>query len=227
MKEDKLISKSEYAHTQLSGFISVKQYMIYRYQNQKCLLIRFANESNYPFESFEFKLVQLDSKGGIIKEIKSKCERINFAPESMYAMDKGIVIEDRCVDCRIYVTCAISGKYLYRVHGGRKISVSYLTDDNWKYINSKKNKFNLFKGSEYMVARKKEMHPYIWLRITATIAAIALVVLNVLMVVNGIVYGGGSSQNEETGEEARAVSYVSADGVEDSNTNSGEDYVEV
>ena len=226
MKEDKLISKSEYAHTQLSGFISVKQYMIYRYQNQKCLLIRFANESNYPFESFEFKLIQLDSKGGIIKETKSKCERINFAPESMYAMEKGIVIEDRCVDCRIYVTCATSGKYLYRVHNERKISVSYLTDDNWKYVHSKKNVLNFFKGSEHMTARRKEMHPYIWLRITATIAVIALVAINVIMITNGIVYGG-SSEKEEIDEEVRAVSYVSADGVEDSNTNSGEDYVEV
>ena len=62
---------------------------------------------------------------------------------------------------------------------------------------------------------------------SSDLAAIALVVLNVLMIVNGIVYGGGSSKNDEDGEEIRAVSYISIDSVEDSNTNSGEDYVEV
>jgi hypothetical protein len=45
MREDKLISKSEYTHPQVGGFIVVKQYMFYRYQGKKCLMVRFANET--------------------------------------------------------------------------------------------------------------------------------------------------------------------------------------
>ena len=180
MREDRLISKSEYTHSQPGNFIAAKQYMIYRYQDHKCLLVRFANESPYPFESFEFTLVQLDPKGEILKETKSKCEKLSFAPGSMYAMDKGIVIEDRCVDCRIYVTSALSGRYLYRVSQNRRISIHYLSDEKWKYFKKLPKHLRMGKNKEGLWAQKKDMHSHKWIKFVAVIAVIALILINAL-----------------------------------------------
>ena len=225
MKEDKLISKSEYTHSQLGNFISAKQYMVYRYQDHKCLLIRFANESQYSFDSFEFNLVQLDTKGNIIKEIKSKCEGIGFAAGSMYAMDKGIVIEDRCVDCRIYVTSAVSGRYLYRVSQNRRISIHYLGDEKWEYIQKYSKHLRMKRNKEGLEAGKKDMHSYGWLKFVAVIAVIALLCINALPYIEFFIYGDlseGAASINASG--ARAVSECVQ---EEINSISGEDYAEI
>ena len=182
MKEDKLISKSEYSASQVGNFVVAKQYMIYRYQGSKCLLIRFANEADYVVDSFDFTLIQLDSKGGIIGEIKSSCDKLHFAPGSMYAMEKGIVVDDRCVDCRIHVISAISGKYLYRVNRGRSLSVHYMQDEVWSYVNVKKQPKSIsFKKNRIgLVAKQKEKHSYRWLRFVAVIAALLLILVNAI-----------------------------------------------
>ena len=225
MKEDKLISKSEYTHSQLGNFISAKQYMVYRYQDHKCLLIRFANESEYTFDSFEFNLVQLDTKGNIIKEIKSKCEGIGFAAGSMYAMDKGIVIEDKCVDCRIYVTSAVSGRYLYRVSQNRRISIHYLSDEKWEYIGKCPKDLRLKKNKAGLAAGKKEMHSYRWLKFVAVIAVIALLCINALPYIEFFIYGDlseGAGSINVSGSKT-PTEYVQ----EDINSISGEDYAEI
>lgn len=225
MKEDKLISKSEYSHSQIGNFISAKQYMVYRYQDHKCLLIRFANESEYAFDSFEFNLVQLDTKGGILKETKSKCERINFAAGSMYAMDKGIVIEDKCVDCRIYITAAVSGRYLYRVSQNRKISIHYLDDEKWQYVSKSNKAFRMKRNKEEFEARKKKVHPYVWLKLIAVIAVIALLCINIVYSVEFLIYGDLS---EETGSiSVNSPKIISVYTQEDINSISGEDYAEI
>lgn len=225
MKEDKLISKSEYTHSQLGSFISAKQYMVYRYQDHKCLLVRFANESEYAFDSFEFNLVQLDTKGTIIKETAVKCEQISFAAGSMYAMDKGIVIEDKCVDCRIYITCARSGRYLYRVSQNRRISVHYLTDDKWKYIQKTPKHLRLKRNKQGFAAGKKDMHSYGWIKFIAVIAVIALICINALPYVEYFIYGdlseGAGSISVNHSEVASA--YVQEEII----SISGEDYAEI
>lgn len=229
MKEDKLISKSEYSHPHVAGFICAKQYMMYRYQGRKCLLIRFANEADYTVDFFEFQLVQLDSKGTILGEIKSKCENLSFTPGELFVMEKGLVVDDRCVDIRIHVTSAMSGKYLYKVTHGRSISVHYICDDKWKYLKNKQipKEVSFKKNRLGLVARKKEKHPYKWLRFVAVVAALLALAINVLPYIEYWWYGDMvyTMQNEDP---RAPISYTLDNGeTKDINTISGVDYVEI
>ena len=229
MKEDKLISKSEYSHPHVASFISAKQYMMYRYQGRKCLLIRFANEADYTVDSFEFQLVQLDSKGTILGEIKSKCENLHFAPGELFAMEKGIVVDDRCVDCRIHVIKAVSGKYLYTVNRGRVLSIHYVCDDEWKYVKNKSlPKIISFKKNRLgLVAKKKEKHSYKWLGFVAIIAALLAIVLNILPYLEYWWYGD-MVYTMSYEDRREPISYtVEVGETEDINTISGEDYAEI
>ena len=229
MKEDKLISKSEYSHPHVGNFVSAKQYMMYRYQGRKCLLIRFANEADYIVDSFEFQLVQLDSKGTILGEMKSKCDNLHFSPGELFAMEKGIVVDDRCVDCRIHVTRAVSGKYLYTVSRGRVLSLHYVCDDQWRYIKNKNmpKVVSFRKNRLGLAAGKKEKHPYKWLRFVAVIAALLALAINALPYLEYWWYG--DMVYTMSYEEPRApISYtLNAAETEDINTTSGEDYAEI
>ena len=227
MKEDKLISKSEYSAPQVGNFILAKQYMLYRYQGRKCLLIRFANESEFTVDSFEFTLIQLDSKGAIIGEVKSSCDNLHFEPGTMYAMDKGIVVDDRCVDCRIQLTSAISGKYLYRVNRGRSLSIHYMCDEKWSYIKKTPKYLSHKKNRVGLVAQQKDKHSYKWLRFVAVIAALLLILINMIPYIEYWMYGDMVyTMSYDDAREPLSHS-ICCEETEDLNKISGEDYAEI
>ena len=218
MKEDKLISKSEYSYPQVNGFIAVKQYMFYRYQGKKCLMVRFANETEYTMESLVFNLIQVDSKGGILSEKEYSCDDLKFEPRDIYAMEKGIVVEDRCVDIRIQVVCAISGKYQYTVNDEGNLLVHYDAEEDWSYRRHVPSKVRHGIG---LSAKPKKAHSNGWLSFITAIAIILILLVNAWPYIKGFLPGMSPQADAFDTKDVTAVALI------DEKYVSGVDYVEI
>ena len=118
MKDIKWFDKGLYHHPQVSGFVSLKQYMIIENKGKKCLLLRFLNELKIPVNAIEFKLTQLDINGESLSSANVKAESMSMAPGSTYAMKTGIVLSDKCVDFKVTVISAYSSGYKYVLRNG-------------------------------------------------------------------------------------------------------------
>ena len=180
MKEDRLISKSSYNYSQISGFISVKQYMLIRSEGKKCALLRFVNETDYTVDHFEFAVVQLDSKGAIIGRSTVECSNLKFNAGNTYAMNKGVVVDEKCADIRVQMISARSGRYRYTVSGGRRIVVNYDYDEHWKYLSNEEVSSMLKENKQFAEfdSRKKDMHPGRLIKFIAVLTVFFLLYAN-------------------------------------------------
>lgn len=216
MNDDRLISKSPYNYSQISGFISVKQYMLVRSNGKKCVLLRFANEADYTVDYFDFTLIQLDSKGGIIDKTHVECADVKFGPGNTHAMNKGVVVDEKCIDIRVQMESAKSGNYRYTVSGGRRVVAHYDFEESWKYLSEadasaamKKSKQN----SE-LNSKKKERHPYSLVRLIVILTIIFVIFINVQPYVDRLLSYMGLEAEHYTEKY-------------DLNSISGVDYVEI
>ena len=107
------IDKGLYHHPQVAGCMSLKQYMIVDEGGARCLLLRFFNESGRDINAMEFKLVQLDMSGEVIDSSHIKLVDIKAHAGNTYAIKRGIVLSDHCVDFRVTVLWVMSGGYKY------------------------------------------------------------------------------------------------------------------
>ena len=117
-KEEKYLAKGIYSHPQTSGYLSVKQFIIIEQDGKKCLLLRFANEASFQISQVEFVLRQLNSKGDEISASVLKYSNLRIRAGGMYALDKGIVIEQECVDVIVQIVSIVGGRYKYKFNNG-------------------------------------------------------------------------------------------------------------
>ncbi len=115
------IDKGLYHHPQVAGCMALKQYMIVERGKKKCLILRFFNEAPFDVSAMEFKLIQLDSNGDTIKSSHVEVKNMKAASGDTYALEKGVVLSDKCVDFRVFVLWVLSGSYKYAVRHGRVI----------------------------------------------------------------------------------------------------------
>jgi len=107
------IDKGIYSHGQLSGYLSVKQFMVVDQDGKHCLLLRFANEADFEINAVEFMLTQINTHGETVGTIKIKYSDLNIGAGEMYSPDKGIVVKADCADFTVQILSIISGKYRY------------------------------------------------------------------------------------------------------------------
>lgn len=120
-KRSDVIEKGFYNHTQASGNMNLKQYIITRRDNKKCLLLRFFNESQLCVTGMEFVLTQMDADGKVIDNSVVNLEKIKVRTGEVFIMNNGIVISDKCVDFTVQVKSLISAGYRYSVSNGKLI----------------------------------------------------------------------------------------------------------
>ena len=124
MEKEQIISKGVYNFSQISDFISVKNY-IFMHQDEKiCLAIRFSNDTDYVIDSVAFCLIRLDAAGKVIGKKRVEYTGMNLFPGELYCANKGIVVENQCVDFKIQFYEAYSGYYKYVVRN-RRVNVYY------------------------------------------------------------------------------------------------------
>lgn len=211
MREDRLISKSPYNYSQISGFIAVKQYMIVRSDGKKCALLRFVNEADYTVDYFDFTLIQLDSKGTIIDKTKVECKDLEFKAGHTYAMNKGVIVDEKCIDVRVQMISAKSGKYRYTVSGGRRVVAHYDCEETWKYIPSDvlDAKLRKQRQSSELASKKKEKHSYGLIRLIAVLAIIYICFINIQPYVDRLMsYMGLDSDYQAENFDLNSISGV-------------------
>ena len=111
--EEKCIKKGIYSYPQLSGYLSVKQFMIIERKEKKCLILRFANEADFEIKSARFNLKQLNAKGDVIDESKLEYLSLNLKAGDMCAPRDGIVLKKDCADVLIKLVSLVGGRYEY------------------------------------------------------------------------------------------------------------------
>jgi len=107
------LEKGVYAHNQIEGYISVREFIIIRKNGKRCLLIRYANDSDLVIHQFEFVLTQLDANGKVIQRNKHRYTDLSIKPHDTYSPDQGIVIEDACSDFTVRMLSLYSEPYQY------------------------------------------------------------------------------------------------------------------
>ena len=114
---EQFISKGYYAHSQIEGFISVKNYIFVRDQQQKYLLLRLHNLADFIANSLEFTITQLDSTGAVLATTTHFYDQLNFQPNRTFSLPKGIAVNEFCTDFKLNFTRVTSGNFVYRVQG--------------------------------------------------------------------------------------------------------------
>ena len=121
MEKEQIISKGVYGFSQISDFISVKNYIFMHKDEKICLAIRFSNDTDYVVDSVAFCVIQLDAAGKVIGKKRVEYTGMNLFPGELYSANKGIVVENQCVDFKIQFYEAYSGYYRYVVRNRRVI----------------------------------------------------------------------------------------------------------
>ena len=121
-----IISKGIYGRAQMSGYISVKQYMFIRYAGKKHLIVRFSNDLDVAIERLSYTVVQTNVNGDVIDVSRVDCCARVKSGDS-FSSETALVVDESCTDVKITVDKAVSGAYEYSVRGGI-VTVSYNTD---------------------------------------------------------------------------------------------------
>ena len=107
------IAKGIYGHHQISGYLSVRQFIIVEKDGKKCLLLRFENEASFDITQAEFSLKQLNSKGDVIDVSTIGYSNMKIRAGQMYALKEGIVLKNECFDFIIQMISLTGGRYRY------------------------------------------------------------------------------------------------------------------
>ena len=113
--------KGIYSHPQPQGHILLKEYVLFKENGKRCLILRFANETIEPIDSFEFFLSLIDTSGQVIRRIKINEDNLKFGSNSLYSTKKAIVVEETCADFIVSIISYSSGSYKFKLKKGQYI----------------------------------------------------------------------------------------------------------
>lgn len=119
MKVDlQIISKGLYKGAVDKAFpIEVKEYVFTRKDGQKCLLLRFLNQSRLTVTVLNFWLIQKNFYGEQISKEKISLE-VNCGNAKIFSPAFGLVVQDKCVDFDVEMISVFSGEYEYISENG-------------------------------------------------------------------------------------------------------------
>ena len=123
MKEkQQVISKGPYTYPQVNKFLTVKQYIFYRKEGQKCLILKFMNDTGFFINEIRFKLIQLNSEGKTICSQNVLYDSIAVAPRTAFTPTSRIVVDEKCSDFKIVFDYVDSGDFRYRIKRGKIVA---------------------------------------------------------------------------------------------------------
>ena len=207
--DTQLISKGEYKHYQIENFISVKQYMFLRSNGKKCIALRYINNLEHKVNGFKFLLIQIDANGNVIAKKKIKINNIGFYKNAEYTCNKGIVVDEKCVDFKVQMLCVYSDRYRYKVKND-KIAIYYVSHKNWAH------EAEVERPNELKVRTKTKVKPIsIGFIAIAVIIALVILVLSPIITyfVNKILGNSTKSDSKANKEEATSVAKIETSSV--------------
>lgn len=112
-----VIEKGFYSHPQKNGGVQLKQYIITKEGDKKCLLLRFYNDSELIINGMNIILTQICGEQSEPEKIRISLDGLNIHPGETFAMKNGIVISDGITDFDVEITEVISRDYVYKESG--------------------------------------------------------------------------------------------------------------
>ena len=116
-----VLDKGFYNHSQVSGGMIIKQYVVSEKGGKKYLLLRFFNESELCVNGMEIVVTQKGPEKQTLESSLVKLSKLKVFPGETYNSDEGIILSDQCVDFIVVVRCLISGGYKYYESNGKWI----------------------------------------------------------------------------------------------------------
>ena len=172
--KQQIISKGTYTHSQIADFFTLKQYIFFRKNGQKCLLLKFVNETEFFINSVRFKLIQLDSEGKVICRQNLHFDGFTIGADCEYIPLSRIVVNEKCADFKVVIDYVDSGYYRYRVRGGRVLAFYNAPNNNEsKSLSSKEDP--VFNVTSYRAGKRRSVS------FVATVVGLALTVVSVLL----------------------------------------------
>ncbi len=169
VNNEQIISKGVYGFSQISDFISVKNYIFMHKDDKVCLAIRFFNDTEYTFDSMSFSVIQLDALGKVIARTRIEYDNMHFESGKPYTSNNLIVVDNQCVDFRIQFYEAYSDYYRYVVKN-RRVVVYYDRKLAEKFARSYANVY----VEENLSVKKKE---YGKAKLSVLAAVIAILIM--------------------------------------------------
>ena len=87
-----IIDKGFYNHTQNNDSVHLKQYIITRENDKKCLLLRFLNISNLYIKGLEIVLTQYGFGGEILESAVVQLDKASAGPQDTFTSRCGIIL---------------------------------------------------------------------------------------------------------------------------------------
>jgi hypothetical protein len=172
-----ILSKGPYTYAQPSGFLTVKQYIFTSMGGKRCLVLRFSNDADYKMDTVELTLTQMDAYGNVLATTPARLG-IFLAAGKTAAIDRGIPVEERCVDFKVHIDSVRSGDYVYRECGGH-IVVEHDVDPVWHMDPADRQAYDKPSFSDFEVSSKQGRVPAL-VGLTAALCALALTVTAVV-----------------------------------------------
>lgn len=168
-QEQNCFAKGIYSYPQVSGYLSVKQFMIIEQNAKKCLLLRFFNEADFDITAVEFSVKQIDSQGDVIETTNVQYPRVRIRAGEMYAPGEGVVLKQDCVDIIVQMISLVGGNYQYRFRNG--IVTAHYDPRGYDQNNAHRRSYL---ANEIKIFRRKteKVKPY---RIIAFLAIIVII----------------------------------------------------
>lgn len=167
-KQQIVLDKGIYTHPENSALIRLKEYIIVKEKDKRCLLLRFANESDIVATGMDVSITPIRADGTRGKSIDVQLDGFRIAPGETLAPPSGIIIDDDLVDFTISIERIYSSDYFYREVDGI-VNAKYVPPSSVVHSNKGKNHFS--------VKRKRESR----CRLAAIAAVIGLIAFMAIM----------------------------------------------
>ena len=119
MKKRNYFIKGVYDHSQIGGYLTVKQYIMMEQDGKHCLLLRFENELATSIHAVEYTVKQLDSDGAEITATNVKYTDLDLKSGRLFCPQEGIVLDKKCVNFLVQMRSLVSGETKFLFHKGQ------------------------------------------------------------------------------------------------------------
>ena len=112
-KNSNVTEKGFYSHPQKTVSVQLKQYIITKDGDKRCLMLRFVNNSELIIDGMNIILTEIRKDAQEPKHTRLSIKELKVYPGDTFSLKNGIAISDDCIDFKVEITSVISKDYEY------------------------------------------------------------------------------------------------------------------
>lgn len=128
--------RNPYTLPQPAGPCALQEFLLADLDRGRVLFLRWVKEEEVPLDSMTFEVTMLDALGGELGRVTVTHRGKDIPPvakEGVFTPERGIPVENGCVDIRIRLLEVTSDAYIYREKNGLMVT-EYRPPLPWKYL---------------------------------------------------------------------------------------------